>query len=169
MQPNGTIDINDTLKAWADIVIEKWQVKIIELGVFDTEALYDSLLAHCVRESGQNIDRIDFSFKLYGIFVDMGAGRYGEGRFHQKNTNWFSRIFFWQIRRLREILLERYSSMVSDTVINQLTIGFFDLYDSSKSVYTPAQRQGIRNAKNYYRRRAKPGRWTNNWKTWKSD
>ncbi|WP_299576689.1 hypothetical protein [uncultured Sunxiuqinia sp.] len=167
MPQPGTIDINATISAWADIVIKIWHEKMVELKVYDTGELYNSLLNELVKNAGNDIDRIEFSFKLYGIFVDMGAGKYGPGRLSQRNTNWFSRIFFGQVRKLKEILTERYSSVVTETVINSLTIGFYAGYNSEISKFTATERQRIRNKKNYDRRRAQPGRWVNNSKTWK--
>ena len=75
MQQNGTIDINETVHAWADIVLKIWHNKITELQVYDTGALYESLKNSLFTAAGNDVNKVEFSFQLYGIFVDMGVGK----------------------------------------------------------------------------------------------
>lgn len=132
MQQNGEIDINDTIAAWADIVIKVWHNKIIELGVWDKGSLDKSLLQELTRNAGGDIDKIEFSFNLYGKFVDMGVGReiskgnsgrlgFSPGR---KSKPWLSRKFYGQIMKLKQLLVDRYSKEISQRLINNLNVSF---------------------------------------------
>lgn len=128
MQQNGEFDINNTIAAWADIVIKIWYSKIVELAVWDTGALAKSLLQELTRHSGNSIDKIEFSFLLYGQFVDMGVGREtskgnsGDLGFtpSRKPQPWFAKKFFGQIMKLRELLKKRYSEEISQNIIDTL-------------------------------------------------
>lgn len=185
MQPNGTIDINDTIAAWADIVIEKWHAKITELKAYDKGYLDDSLMQDLLVNAGVDIDKIEFTFKLYGIFVDMGVGKEiskgnsGDLGFtpERKAKEWFSRKYYGQIMKLREILMEQYSKAITFSMINTLSADFDQRYESTltaKSVTNLRsvkyrQQNNARTAKNYQIRRSQSGSWTNNHKTWKND
>ena len=63
------------LEAWAAMNITIWQDKMISLKVRDTGKLLDSLKTTILRNSGGDIDKITYSFLMYGRFVDMGVGR----------------------------------------------------------------------------------------------
>jgi len=185
MQPNGTIDINDTIAAWADIVIEKWHAKITELKVYDKGNLDDSLMQDLLVNSGIDIDKIEFTFKLYGIFVDMGVGKEiskgnsGDLGFtpERKAKEWFSRKYYGQIMKLREILMEQYSKAIAWSMINTLSADFDQRYASTLTANSVTnlrsikyrQQNNSRTAKNYQVRRSQSGSWTNNHKTWKTD
>lgn len=109
MPNNGTIDINLTLKAWADIVLQKWYTAIIDINVVDEGLLRDSLKYTLFVNAGNNIDRIDLSFKLYGFYI---GALYGKGLVKKNNgekDNWFADRYFAQVMRLKEILAEKYS------------------------------------------------------------
>ena len=120
MQQNGTVDINLTIKAWAEIVLEKWYSNIVEIPRVDLGFLRDSLKYHLFVNSGDNIEKIEFSFKLYGIFVDMATGKNGK-RNIDPDEEWFSRKYYGQVMRLKEILLEKYSLSISYSMSNVLS------------------------------------------------
>lgn len=120
MQPNGQIDINLTIKAWAEIVLEKWYSNIVEIPRVDLGFLRDSLKYQLFINSGNNIEKIEFSFKLYGIFVDMATGKSGK-RNVDPDEEWFSRKYYGQVMRLKEILLEKYSLSISYSMSNVLS------------------------------------------------
>ena len=112
------------------------------------------------------------SFNLYGRFVDMGVGREfrrgNDGRHtesRRKPKEWLSRYWWAQFQRLREIMKEKYASASAEVVMDELS----QIMGGAKTMkgFMYAVRQSERNARNYARRRALPGRWTNNHKTWK--
>lgn len=168
MQPTGTVNINDTIRAWADIVLEKWHAKITELKVYEKGNLDDSLLYDLLLNAGEDIDKIDFSFKLYGIYVDMGVGREiskgnsGDLGFTptRKPKEWYSKKFYGQVMKLREILMEQYGKAITYSLMNTMTESLDQRYSSSltapavtnlRSVMYRAK-QNERNARNYHNR-----------------
>jgi hypothetical protein len=190
MQPNGTVDINDTIAAWADIVIEKFHAKITELKVYDKGNLDHSLMQELLVNSGVDIDKIEFSFKLYGVFVDMGVGKElskgNSGDIGSKPTRqpkeWFSKKYFGQVMRLKELLMEQYSKAIAYTMVNTLSEDFDQRFKgkgedairlyakTAGSLRTVKYREqnNARTMRNYYERRSKGGHWTNDHKTWKN-
>ncbi len=146
MQPNGKVDINETIKAWADIVIQKFHAKITELKVYDKGYLEDSLLYEMMVNAGNDIEKIEFGFKLYGIFVDMGVGKYLSKSDSNSSENsrqpkeWLSKKYYGQVMKLREILLEQYSKAITFSVINtmQADSEFIPNFNSLRTVvYKP--------------------------------
>lgn len=174
MQPNGTVDINETIKAWADIVIEKFHAKITELEVYDKGNLDDSLLREFLVNAGVNIDKIEFSFKLYGQFVDMGVGKefaignsgsaetYTElGHSTRKPKEWFSKKYYGQVMKLREILMEQYGKAIAFTMINTLQADFDQRFNDKLEARTVTNLRTVkyrektnnRTMRNYRKRR----------------
>jgi hypothetical protein len=184
MQENGKVDINETLKAWADIVIEKWHNKLTELKVYDQGFLYDSLLFDLLLNAGENIQKIEFSFKLYGIYVDMGVGgemkkgNSGDLGFTptRKPKEWYSKKFYGQVMRLREILMEQYGRSIAYSMMNTLSENLDQRYENVLQAPTIKNLRSVvyraknnqRTQRNYNSRRASDGRWTNDSKTWKN-
>lgn len=124
MQTNGP-NLELTLAAWADITLKIWKERIAELKVYDSGELLNSLLQTLVYNAGANEGKVEFSFKLYGIFVDMGVGREvfkgndGDLGFTpiRKRKEWYSRVFYREVMRLREIIAEKFSEHIANTII----------------------------------------------------
>ena len=119
------------------IVIERWQKKMLEKGIYDTGTLYRSIEygvrgVNAVNQSlGRGMgktgmvtvpDVITFSFPLYGIYVERGVGRgytrgngghlvtfEGRGRGRKKRT-WYYRIFANERHRLGELVAQAYGN-----------------------------------------------------------
>lgn len=175
MQQNGPVDINATIEAWAEIVIKIFKEKIVSLDppLYDTGDLLKSLMSEFQKQAGDDIEKVDFSFKMYGIFQDMGVGKEfsksnsGSVESSRKPRPWFSSRFFREVMRLRELLTERYSRAVAYSVANSLSesfdqrygsVGYANTVGSLRTVSYRAQ-QSARNAKNYQRRRSMSGQW----------
>lgn len=105
MQQPGTLSLKDTVSAWADIVLNKWRDKIIEMKVYDSGALYESLKYTMFVEAGDNPSKIEFTYNFYGIFQDRGTGTV-------KQREWNSKVYYSQVMRLKEILIEKYGQAV---------------------------------------------------------
>jgi len=127
MAKNLNIDI--TLQSWADIVIKKWKEKIIQMEIGSTGQLYDSFVFEIMKGAGGNLEKIDFMFKYYGRFVDMGVGKetfrgnQGEVNTTRKPKKWFSPVLYSQAIRLREILGEKYgilgAAVIKENIIQE--------------------------------------------------
>ena len=125
METNGQISNEETIHAWADITIKIWKAKITSLYIYDTGALLNSLLNTLTISAGNNVSKVEFSFKLYGIFVDMGVGREiskgngGDLGFTpvRKRKEWYSKVFYREVMKLRDILMEKYGREIADNII----------------------------------------------------
>ena len=116
--------LNVTVKAWADIVIQNWIDKIYKLQVYHSHTLVRELAEdfalHIVSNSGGNPDAIEFAFRYYGKFVDMGVGRGAPlGSTNKRKTKrWFSATFYAEINQLSGILAEKYAFKGSLAISN---------------------------------------------------
>ena len=164
-----------SVTAWSEITMKVLLQRLDVLG-FGAEAghLRSSLQKGRlqVSDKGNDIYNLIMSFNLYGRFVDMGVGRElrrgNDGRHtesRRKPKEWLSRYWWAQFQRLREIMKEKYASASAEVVMDELS----QIMGGAKTMkgFMYAVRQSERNARNYARRRALPGRWTNNHKTWK--
>lgn len=168
-----TINI-ETFEAWANITMEIWQDRMMKYQVRDSGALFSSLKQHVNAQANGSSDRIDFFFLYYGIFVDMGVG----GEFKRGNSGdtgydyglsspkrqakpWYSKAFYGQVKRLGEIVAEKYGDAASQQIVGFMT----SQADDRISQYRHASNE--RSMRNYRRRRAEAGRWVNQHKQWK--
>ncbi|MFV0506362.1 MAG: hypothetical protein ACK5L5_06580 [Bacteroidales bacterium] len=113
-------DLNETLEAWADIVLKKWEDRIKRLGLSGSQLL-QSLDQYIHREANGNPEIIDFIFNYYGKFVDMGVRRgapLGSGK--EQPREWYSKIFYQQVQRLSQILKEKYEERAALTIIENI-------------------------------------------------
>ena len=121
MEQNGTFSNEETIHAWADIVLKIWRAKITELQVWDTGALYASLLNTLTVNAGNNVSKVEFSFKLYGIFQDIGKTseifRGGKLSLKHERKEWYSRVFYREVMKLKDILIEKYGKAAVDNLI----------------------------------------------------
>jgi hypothetical protein len=126
LQPG--INNEETIRAWAEITINIWRNKIVELKAWDTGELYKSFRYELYKSAGNNVDRIEFSYHLYGLFVDMGVGREmakgnsGDlgGAVIRQRKEWYSRVFYREVMRLKEILAQKFGEGVAKQLVLSL-------------------------------------------------
>ena len=103
-----------TAQAWADIVINKWKDKIEKLQVHDTWELFHSFENEVMANANGDPEKIAFSFLYYGKFPDMGVGRgtpisqAGSPGTHYEPKRWYGPIFYSQVRKLADLLGEKF-------------------------------------------------------------
>jgi len=125
MAQTGTYSNEETIRAWADITLKIWRAKLTTIPVHDTGALYKSFLPLFTVQAGNDVQKIEFAFKLYGIFVDMGVGNgytHGNGGDLgftpvRKRKEWYSRVFYREVMILKDILKEKYGKAAADQII----------------------------------------------------
>lgn len=129
---------------FCQIVIERWQKKLLEKDIFDTGSLYRSFEYNyrAVNAAGQIVGRgtgmnhggvkvpdwVAFSFLLYGIYVEKGVGSgytrgnggrltkfEGRGRGRERRT-WFYRILVNERHRLGELVAEMYGRAAASMI-----------------------------------------------------
>lgn len=102
-------EIDVTLLAWADIVINKWKEKVLKFNLVRSGNLLNSLKHEFQKNSGGSTDKIEFSFVYYGIFHDRGTA-------FMEQKEWFNPIYYSQVMRLKEILQEKYQQNIGDAI-----------------------------------------------------
>lgn len=129
---------------FGEIVIEKWQERLLEKDIYDTGNLYRSIeygyrasnaLGQIVGrghasevKAGTVPDVFSFRFPLYGIYVERGVGRgytrgnggdlvkfKGTGRSRERRT-WYYRIFAHERHRLGELVAEQYGRAAASMI-----------------------------------------------------
>lgn len=114
-------------RAWAQITIKRWRKKIdrLKIGQHSSGELFRSFQYSVLASAGGDVQKIEFAFRYYGKFVDMGVGRgtklsdqpmsrgmrklsgklLGMKRVPKK---WYSKTFYAETQKLIEILQEEY-------------------------------------------------------------
>jgi len=116
------LDLKLTAEEWARITIERWENKIARLKIFRSGDLARSFEHHVIVNANGNPELIQFAFLYYGKFVDMGVGngvKYDdvEGS-NRRPKPWYSRTFFAEIEKLKEIWAEKYGLKAQMTIID---------------------------------------------------
>lgn len=102
------------LKNWSEIVLKLWRRKIQDMEVWHSGDLFYSLASHVIANANGDVSRIEFFFKYYGIFPDMGVGRGGPDA--RKKKQWYSKVFHGNMKDLVRIVAERYGEEASKKI-----------------------------------------------------
>lgn len=118
------MDQQKTVEEWAKYVIERWEMEIIRLKINRIGQLLKSFTNTVYTQSGGNVEKIIFAFEYYGKFSDMGVGR-GVKVADVPNSRrtpkpWYNKVFFSQVKRLAEILIEQYQQEAILTIVSNL-------------------------------------------------
>ena len=128
MQTSQTkLSEREIARAWAQITIKRWRRKIdrMKIGQNSSGELFRSFQYNVLASSGGDVQKIEFAFRYYGKFVDMGVGRgtkLGDqpmsmgmrklsGKFlgmKRVPKKWYSKTFYSETQRLVVILQEEY-------------------------------------------------------------
>jgi len=128
MQTSQTkLSEREIAQAWAQITVKLWRKNLsrLKVGQYSSGDLFRSFQFKVIAGASGNVDRIEFAFRYYGKFLDMGVGKgtrlgdrpvsrgsrklsekfLGMGRVPKK---WYSRTFYAESQRLAEILQKEY-------------------------------------------------------------
>ncbi|MDA3867019.1 MAG: hypothetical protein PF489_09780 [Salinivirgaceae bacterium] len=112
------------IQQWAEYVIERWEQQIIRLGISSSGQLISSFQNFVITQSGGNVTLIEFIFEYYGKFVDMGVGRgvtMEEVSYsNRKPKPWYNKVFFSQVKKLGELLSEKYANEAKFEIVNNV-------------------------------------------------
>lgn len=86
------------------------------MKVWDTGALYESLKYTLFMSAGNSVEKIEFAFNFYGMFVDLGSGRWGE----RTPKKWYSTVYYREVMRLKEILVEKFGQDAARQVVSSI-------------------------------------------------
>lgn len=113
-----------TVQAWADFVIERWELEMLRLRITSSGLLLKSFSNTVFTQSNGDVDRILFAFEYYGKFIDMGVGRgvtvANIAQSGRKPKPWYGKIFFSQVKKLSEIMQEKYARQSAIEIANVL-------------------------------------------------
>ena len=75
--PKQKLSEREIAQAWAQITIKRWRKNLdrMKVGQSSSGELYRSFQFKVIAASGGNVDRIEFAFRYYGKFLDMGVGK----------------------------------------------------------------------------------------------
>lgn len=116
--------LSETVLAWADIVIRNWEEKIHKLHVTDSYQLLNSFQHHVVLNANGDPLLVEFAFNFYGKFADMGVGKgtnlVEQGNGLRKVKPWYSKTFFSEVKKLGEILAEKYARNAALIIVENI-------------------------------------------------
>lgn len=120
------VDLSLTAKAWADITIQDFENKIDALGINDTFALQESFESHVFMAAGGDISKIEFMYNFYGKYIELAVGKgvsfrdVGITSRGRKKRLWYTPVFFRHVKRLGEILAEKYGRKAQIAIIENI-------------------------------------------------
>jgi hypothetical protein len=145
LQETGRPNANDTISAWADVVVKMWRDRITELPVMDTKELYNSFILHVIKQAGGDLSRIEWMFKQYGIYQDMGVGREtargnsgdlgaiarvtapnGRSRIARQPKPWYSSTFYREVMKIKEYMAFWYAEQSKLIITEAFGAQIFD-------------------------------------------
>lgn len=120
----NNLELDETVNAWAKIVLDIWEDKIMHFGAHNTFSLINSLYVHVQTAANGNPELVQFFFNFYGKFVDMGVGggvpidqvSYSK----RKSKPWYSKVFYSQVLILNRILAEKYAHKGSLSIVENV-------------------------------------------------
>ena len=124
---------------WAFFTISIWREKMVKykVGLSTSGNLERSFLKEVIGTPGGGLISINFSFKYYGKFVDMGVGkgtklgdvgqnktsRYLEGKMignRRIPKKWYSKTLFAETATLKEILSREYAFLAGFRIVENI-------------------------------------------------
>lgn len=165
---------NNPYQDWADVVVKMWKGSILKYDVWDEGMLFDSFVNFVMRQAQGDVQKIDFTFRQYGIYQDMGVGRdtprgnpgdlaylRTSDRINpRKPRPWYSSVFFREVQKLAEFQAYHYGKTALWTLKETIGEEAFDKRYKNKTKTVGSlksqmyrDKQSERNFRNYRRRR----------------
>ena len=127
MTGQQTPELREVFDSWFAVTVKVLKTKIAKLSIRHSGSLFNSL-DYQVPGASEFVNNGYLTFNLYGKFVDMGVGRnFARGNPGRVDTvrrqrirkEWYSRLFYAQVMRLREIAQQKYAGdAVKQIVLN---------------------------------------------------
>jgi len=118
--------LTDNIEQWAKITVERWEEKITQMKIGDSNTLINSFAHQVISDSNGNPDLIKFTFQYYGRMVDMGVGRgikysdVGIKETSRKPKPWYNKTFGREIYKLAEVLATAYGKKAVIVIVNTI-------------------------------------------------
>jgi len=118
-------DLESYLRAWADMMINIWQEKVIMLGAVDTWELYHSFTSQVLMGASGSEAKISFGFREYGFYVNAGVGREiaigntGDTGFEVQRIAkpWFDQGWYKSIYALKRDVARIYGEIAAKNIV----------------------------------------------------
>jgi hypothetical protein len=120
------LNISLMVQAWADITLDRWLQKIDALKIHNTYELVNSFVHGVISDSGGDPERIEFAFKYYGKFVDMGVGKgisladIGMRETKRRPKKWYSPVFYAEVKKLTLLLAQKFGRLGAVTICENI-------------------------------------------------
>jgi len=128
---NQNLNIDETIKAWAEITIKEWVKKAAFHKVHRESPISSArFIHHIVSSANGSAERINFMFDYYLKFVNWGVGNSVTisdrdvmilpGKTKRRPKPWYDDVFYKQLKILSHLMTEKYSRKV--TVLVKTTL-----------------------------------------------
>lgn len=118
-------DLHNTFNEWFAVTVKVLRVKMAKLNVRNSGDLFSSI-KYQVPGASEFISKGYLYYNLYGKFVDMGVGREthrgnsGRVQTARRRKEWYSRLFYAQVMRLREITQQQYGQEAASLIVRNI-------------------------------------------------
>ena len=119
-------NISLTVEAWAQITHDRWLQKIDTMHISNTYELVNSFIHQVISDSGGDPERIEYAFKYYGKFVDMGVGKgikladIGMREIKRRPKKWYSPVLYAEVKKLALILAQKFGRLGAVTICENI-------------------------------------------------
>ena len=115
---------------WAQYTIKEWRSKLTKIKAVKSSQLWQSFVKNVISQANGDVIKIEFAFRYYGKFIDMGVGKgvpFGgvkenatsrrlEGKMlgnRRKPRKWYSKTLAHEVKRLAEIMEIEYGHLAA--------------------------------------------------------
>lgn len=121
-------EFNNTIVEWANTVVEIWINQLIQMGISNASEHASNFEWHAYNAAGGDIAKVAFVFEYFLKFTDMGVGRgvsLADRSYlinnKRKQKPWYSKTFLLEVKKLQNILAEKYARIGALTIIENLS------------------------------------------------
>jgi hypothetical protein len=136
-----------TVEAWAEITIKEWVKKAAALGIAPDHPINaERFVMHIVTSAEGDPSKIEFMYDYYLNFIDWGVGKgvtiynrdrlIGAGATIRRPKQWFTSVFYTQVKKLSEIIAEKYALRAAYILVNT------SAYDAEGTKQSPVKTSG---------------------------
>lgn len=118
--------VANTVADWARITVERWEEKVMQLGIGYNLDLINSFTHEVITASNGDPELVKFTFEYYGRMVEMGVGR-GVPIAEVPSSNrtpkpWYSKTFAREVHKLAEHLGKAYGQRATTLIVQEITM-----------------------------------------------
>lgn len=119
MPEGNKLDID--YEKFAQYTIERWRERMKKVRIGGSGELYRSFAHHVYLDANGDLQKVVYTFHLYGWYVDAGVGKgyrhgnggdlksldpWNKGEGHRKKKRWYNKTWYGQFRKLLHMMAE---------------------------------------------------------------